>query len=81
MKKKIFLFLIIFVIFAALLAISKGPYYVESKKCVGCGDCENICPTSAITILDGRSVIDPELCIECDICVKVCTYDAIRKAQ
>ena len=68
------------IIVTILWAITKGPYYVESNKCVGCGDCENICPVEAVGIIDGKSVIDPDLCIECDICVKVCNYDAIRKS-
>ncbi len=80
MKRKTLIFLLIMIVFAALWAITKGPYYVEARKCVGCGDCENICPVQAISIIDGKSVIDPELCIECDLCVKVCTYDAIRKS-
>lgn len=80
MPKKALIFTLIMIMFALLWAITKGPYYVESNKCVGCGDCENICPVGAIAIIDGKSVIDPELCIECDICVKVCNYDAIRKS-
>jgi len=81
MKRKVQIILLLLIVFVALLAITKGPYYVESSKCVGCGDCENVCPVQAVSIVDGKSVIDPELCISCDICLKVCNYDAIRKAE
>ncbi|MFC1888023.1 indolepyruvate ferredoxin oxidoreductase subunit alpha [Candidatus Cloacimonadota bacterium] len=80
MKRKVLIFLVILAVCAVLVAITKGPYYVESRRCVGCGDCENVCPVNVIEIVDGKSVIDPELCIKCDLCVKICTYDAIRKS-
>ncbi len=31
---------------------------VNPEKCVGCGACINICPVGAISLKNGRSVID-----------------------
>lgn len=81
MKKNRNLLLIIFLLLSiALWAISKSAVYVESKLCVGCGDCQAVCPVDAVTIIDGKSVIDAEKCILCEICIKSCTYQAIRKS-
>ena len=79
MKKKFLFFLLIILILAGLFAFGRSGIYVSSSDCVGCGDCREVCPVNAITIVDGKSVIDAEACIQCEICVKSCTYNAIRK--
>ena len=80
-KKDIQLILIFIVISLSLFAISKSAVYVESNKCVGCGDCVDVCPVNAIEIIDGKSVIDAEKCIGCELCIRSCTYNAIRKGK
>ena len=49
--------------------------------CQGCvaRPCVNTCPFDAITVKDGRSVINPEKCKNCMKCVSVCPYNAIVK--
>ena len=80
MKKILFsIFAIILVVM--LFAVYKGTVYVTANKCVGCGDCELVCPTSAIAIIDGKAVIDADKCINCEICIKTCTYDAIKRTE
>ena len=79
MKKKILLFAGILIVTLALFAITKSTIFVESKLCVGCGDCVAVCPVDAIQIIDGKAIIDADACIDCEICIKSCTYDAIRK--
>ncbi|MBN2461708.1 MAG: 4Fe-4S dicluster domain-containing protein [Candidatus Cloacimonetes bacterium] len=81
MRKKYWLFLVVFALAALAGAISRSTVYVETKYCVGCGDCEAVCPAGAVAIEFGKSVIDPEKCIQCEICVKSCTYNAIRKKK
>lgn len=68
--------LLLLVLTTAVLATAL--YRVDRTRCTGCGDCERICPTDAVTILDGKSHIDPELCIGCGFCMGVCSYEAIR---
>lgn len=50
---------------------------VNSRKCTGCGSCENACPCSAIVLQDNLSIIDHDQCIGCGECMAVCTTDAI----
>lgn len=56
---------------------------LDRESCCGCGDCQTICPTEAITssesvVADGCLVqraaldIDPEACIFCGQCVVIC---------
>ncbi|HHE38116.1 MAG TPA: 4Fe-4S dicluster domain-containing protein [Candidatus Cloacimonetes bacterium] len=61
-------------------------YLVDSKKCIGCQLCVNVCPVKAITMKNGRAVIDADKCINCGICengdgqnYKGCPVKAISK--
>ncbi|HDM35638.1 MAG TPA: DUF362 domain-containing protein [Candidatus Syntrophoarchaeum butanivorans] len=47
---------------------------IDEARCNRCGECEGVCPASAIE--DGR--IDPGRCIKCGGCLPVCREDAIR---
>jgi hypothetical protein len=45
---------------------------VHTDKCIGCGECEKICPAGAICIENNKSVIDSSKCIGCASCLAVC---------
>lgn len=53
--------------------------YVVTDQCRGCvaHPCESVCPKGAISIVNGRSVIDKSKCIKCGKCKEACPYDAI----
>ncbi|SHH50531.1 4Fe-4S dicluster domain-containing protein [Clostridium collagenovorans DSM 3089] len=53
--------------------------YIITDFCIGCGNCESGCPTSAITPTDSLYRIDPILCIDCAACSKICPVDAPKK--
>ncbi len=55
----------------------KKIFIVNTAKCIGCRLCINVCPTKAITIVEGKALIDPEKCIGCGECQKVCPTKAI----
>jgi Na+-translocating ferredoxin:NAD+ oxidoreductase subunit B len=50
---------------------------VNPELCMGCGECEAICPISAISIIDGVAFIDESKCRKCRLCVTVCPSEAI----
>jgi len=61
------------------------PTFVYASKCVGCGDCVDICPSDIMHFvrkghLFGRKTanIEPDMCWECYNCVKVCAFGAIE---
>ncbi len=49
-------------------AILRTVYQVIKEKCIGCGLCLPVCPVDAITLTEGKAVIDSEKCIFCGIC-------------
>ncbi len=53
--------------------------YVVTDQCRGCvaHPCESVCPKGAISIVNGKSVIDKTKCIKCGKCKNACPYDAI----
>jgi NAD-dependent dihydropyrimidine dehydrogenase PreA subunit len=52
---------------------------VESEKCVGCGDCVEVCPQQVFALgEDGKSLrAFPERCMECGACRLNCPAEAI----
>ena len=51
------------------------PY--PNVKCVGCGQCEEVCSRKAIKIIDKKAKINYTKCIKCYCCHEICTYKAI----
>lgn len=45
---------------------------VYADKCIGCGECEIICPVKAIKLVNKKSVVDSARCIGCASCLAVC---------
>ena len=58
----------------------KPPLRVDADKCTGCKACMRIgCP--AISIREGKSVIDFTQCVGCGVCQQMCKFDAIKDGQ
>ncbi len=53
--------------------------YDVTDKCMGCTahPCREVCPMGAMTMKNGKSVINQKKCIQCGKCKMVCPYDAI----
>ncbi len=53
--------------------------YEVTNKCMGCvaHPCREVCPRDAISMVNGKSVIDQDKCIKCGKCKAICPYDAI----
>ncbi len=53
-----------------------GPICSDPEKCKGCKACMNIgCP--AISMMDGKAVIDETLCVGCGVCEQLCKFGAL----
>lgn len=50
---------------------------VNSEKCIGCEACEAVCSVGAITVKQGRALIDYDKCLSCGACVHECPLDAV----
>ena len=51
---------------------------VEKEKCVGCGVCEQVCPSSAIKVVDKKAAVNDN-CVHCLTCVKYCKPGALAE--
>lgn len=46
------------------------------SRCLGCGTCQTVCPEDAISMVDGKAVIDRSRCTVCGECARVCGAQA-----
>lgn len=54
---------------------------VDYDKCKGSSECADVCPTTAITIVDGQAKVDESICEDCGECAYVCPEKAITMAK
>lgn len=69
----------------------RGMHSNDLDTCVGCGTCEDICPTNAITMIEGPNTgegkkgvlprIDYGRCCFCGFCVDVCTSSSLTMSR
>ncbi|NLS45162.1 MAG: 4Fe-4S binding protein [Firmicutes bacterium] len=45
--------------------------------CDQCGECIEVCPFDAISMVSGVVIIDPDICTNCGICVDMCPRGAM----
>lgn len=56
------------------------PLKVEEKNCVGCKSCMRLgCP--AISMKNGKAVIDSTQCVGCSVCQQLCKFDALQSGE
>lgn len=56
---------------------SAGKPYVETRDCIGCGNCIRVCAHDAPSITDRKAAIDHDKCVGCGRCIGVCPKDAV----
>ena len=50
-----------------------------SEKCIGCGDCQqDVCFINAMSMKDGKAIINQDLCRGCGRCINICKQNAIE---
>ncbi len=75
---KTMLLIAIIAIAPGLFSQSEPPKFaVEASRCIGCAQCIPSCPVGAISLVEGRAVIDPAKCISCGLCSSKCPVYAI----
>ena len=45
-------------------------------RCNDCGDCLDVCPTPALSLVDGKMRFDATQCTKCDACLDACPINA-----
>ncbi len=51
---------------------------VVSLFCEGCGTCVKTCPNQALSLKEGKAIVDYNLCLTCGYCVPHCPLFALR---
>jgi len=49
---------------------------IDQDRCDGCGVCRDVCPVTAITIVNGKATVS-DACVDCETCISLCSREAI----
>lgn len=51
---------------------------VDVDKCIGCGECVDVCPVEVYELQNGKAVVvNEEECLGCESCIEVCEQAAL----
>ena len=53
---------------------------IDSAKCVGCAACVPVCPSGAISMIDGKALVTGHESLNCGHCAAVCPTEAVYVA-
>jgi len=59
----------------------KTKKFYADNRCITCNLCEEICPTKAIKMVDGKPEWVKDQCIHCVACINRCPTEAIQYGQ
>ena len=55
---------------------------VDTEKCIGCGECVDVCPVEVFELQDEKSVpVKAKECLGCESCIEVCEEGAITMEE
>ena len=52
---------------------------IDKETCIGCGACIDVCPVSALQLVNDKAECDESLCIDCGACIDTCPNQAISQ--
>ena len=52
--------------------------WVDEARCTGCGACVEVCPTGALSLVEGKARLNADRCQACKACVQVCPTGALQ---
>jgi len=50
---------------------------IYKERCQGCGRCVEMCPHSAMSLVDGVATVDMDRCLGCGECLRLCQQHAV----
>ncbi len=53
-------------------SVEKSRRLIIDPYCIGCGKCVARCQQAALSLIDGRAVVDETRCVLCSYCVQTC---------
>jgi len=54
---------------------------LDVDRCKACGQCEEVCPDSAVHVINETYVIDYDFCKGCGLCAYECPAQAIEMVK
>ena len=51
---------------------------INEDKCILCGECIELCPSTALNFYHDKIVHIPYECTHCETCIDICEYNAIK---
>ncbi len=60
------------------IAVKEKSLLILKRFCTGCGNCVDTCPNSALSLVDGKAIVELERCILCGYCAPKCPDFLIR---